>query len=323
MFYHGKNVLIVGGDTRFGHSLIRKLLDQDAHVRATTSGSHDIDVTDNHLEIVTCDLTDQDAIRPVFEDMDIVFLAAYKSAGVKVMKTDSSSLFMHNIDLQPKLIHMAATARVQRVGFVSSSYVYPYTGKPNIESEGFQGDPLIPTNYGIGWCYRYLETLCKHFHMTTKTDYAIIRPSAYYGPYDNFSREDGHVIPASIVKAIERMDPYEVWGDGNDVRSFIYVDDLIEGFMATVESYPVAEPINICARDTHTIKDVVRIILDHVGFSPRIVFSTDQPSAAPYIAPDPGRARELLNWEDKISLEEGLKRTIDWYIEWRTLHDDS
>lgn len=315
MFYKGKNVLVAGGAGMSGQSLIGKLLEQGAHVRATQYKFRKITLAHKNLEVLQCDLLNDSEARSVFKDMDIVFLAAAEVGGAKVIREDPSRLIMYNLDLHAKLIHLAAKVGVQKCAFISSSYVYPDTGKPNVESEGFQGNPWIPVNYGLGWVKRYLETLCKHFHLVSKTDYAIVRPTAIYGPHDKFDLEQSHVIPALIVKAVDRMDPYEVWGNGEDVRCFTYVDDLVDGLMLTVEKYAVAEALNICTREAHRVKDVVQIILDHLKFQPRVVFNSDKPSVIPYKVSDPARAREVIKWEAKIGLDEGLKRTLDWYQE--------
>ena len=93
------------------------------------------------------------------------------------------------------------------------------------------------------------------------------------------------------------------------------MDDLADGLLLTTEKYAVAEALNICPRKTHTVKEVVRILLDYLEFHPKVIFGTDKPSLIPYKVSDPSRARELLGWEAKVSLEEGLRRTVDWYIE--------
>ena len=316
MFFKGKNVLVAGGAGMIGQSLVRRLLAEGAYVRATQYKSRKITLRHKNLEVVSCDLRNEEEARPVFKDMEIVFLAAAEVAGAKVIKEDPSYLIMSDLEIHAKLIHLASRMGAARCAFISSSYVYPHIGKPNKEEEGFQGDPWKPYNYGLGWMRRYLETLCKHFQMVGRTNYAIIRPTAIYGPYDTFDLEKSHVIPALIVKAINRMNPFEVWGNGEDVRSFTYVDDVTEGLMFMVEKYAVAEAINICTKETHTVKDVIQILFDYLEFHPQIVFRTDKPSLIPYKVSDPSRARKLLGWEAKVSLEEGLKRTVDWYLEY-------
>lgn len=298
-----------------GQSLVRKLLEQGANVRATQFKSRKITLTHKNLRVIPCDLRNEEEARSVFKDMEIVFLAAAEVVGAKVIKEDPSRIIMSDLELHARLIHLAEKMGAERCAFISSSYVYPHTGGPNKEEEGFQGDPWKPFNYGLGWMRRYLETLCKHFQMVSRTKYAIIRPTAIYGPHDKFDLEESHVIPALIMKAVQRMDPFEVWGNGEDVRSFTYVDDVAEGLILTMEKYAAAEAINICTRETHTVKDVVKILFDYLEFHPTVLFSTDKPSLIPYKASDPSRAKEILKWEAKVSLEEGLKRTVDWYLE--------
>lgn len=313
-WYRGKNVLVTGGAGLIGQGLVRRLLADGAYVRATQYRARTIALRHPRLEIVPGDLREEAVRRAAFRDMEVAFLAAAWVGGAKTVRADPSALIMYNLDLQSKLIHAAAAMKVSRCGFVSSTYVYPDTGRPNVESEGFIGDPWIPTNYGLGWIKRYLETLCRHFQLVSSTAYAIVRPSTAYGPHDHFDLETGHAIPSLIMKAVARMDPFEVWGNGEDVRTFVYVDDLVDGFLRAVERDPIAEAVNLGARQPHTIKEVVRLLLDVLGFWPAVVFSTDKPSAIPYKVSDPSRALERLGWAATVSLEEGLRRTVDWYV---------
>lgn len=314
MFCKGKNVLVAGGAGLVGQSLVPKLLERGAFVRATQFQRRRLSLRHKNLEVVSCDLNDEKQAAPLFKDMDFVFIAAGVVGGAKQIKEDPSSLILGNLYLRSKLIYLAAREGVEHCTVISSSYVYPHTGKPNKEEEGFQGDPWIPTNYGLGWVERYLETLCRHFHLTSKTRYAIVRPTAIYGPHDHFDPDRAHVIPNLIRKAVNRMSPFEVWGTGDDVRSFTYVDDLTEGLLLTAEKHAEADALNICTKETHTVKDVIRILFNVLEFHPQVMFSTDKPSLIPYKVSDPSRAKQLLNWEAKVSLEDGLKRTVDWYV---------
>lgn len=317
MFYRGKNILVLEGARMFGRTLLTKLLEQGAHVRTTIDPSREMDIQHKNLEIINWDPIQPENSEALFQDIQIAFLTSNKTAGAKVIKEAPHRLFLDNIRLQPKLMALAVKQGVERVGFMSSSYIYPDTGKANVEAEGFLGNPP-PVSYGIGWCYRYLETLCKHFQMTSKTQFAIVRPAAYYGPYDNFNLEEAFVIPSLILKALNKMNPFEVWGNGEDVRCFTYVDDLMDGLLLAVEKHAIAEGINVCPEETHTVKQIVAMICEILDFKPQIRFSTDKPSVAPYKVSSPAMAKKILGWESRIQIREGLKRTIDWYINKRT-----
>ncbi|MDP3921269.1 MAG: NAD-dependent epimerase/dehydratase family protein [Candidatus Omnitrophota bacterium] len=315
MFYKGKNVLVAGGGGLVGQSLVTKLLDQGAHVRATQYRHRKIAACHKNLEIVSCDLRNQDEARDVFKDMDIAFLAAARVRGAKQLQENPADLILDYLDLHAKLITLAAASKVGRCSFISSCYIYPDTGKPNRESEGFEGDPWIPTNYGIGWTTRYLETLCRYSHMTTKTDYGIVRPNAYYGPHDNFDPEHCHVVPALIVKATQKMNPFEVWGDGEQIRCFTYVDDLVDGILLNLEKNATCDPVNICTEKTNNVKDIVALILDILKLNVEVCYAPDKPSTIPYRVSDASKAKKILGWEARTSLREGLKKTIEWYQE--------
>ena len=305
---------MAGGSGLIGQNLTRRLLEEGAYVRATRYRKRAMDLQHKNLEVVSCDLLTEEGLRAAYRDMEIAFITAARVGSAKVVTEGPSELILYNLELQSNLIHWAAKSRLMRCGFVSSTYVYPDTQQPSREEEGFQGDPPKPTIYGLGWFKRYLETLCKHFQMTSETDFCIVRPSTIYGPFDHFNLEEGHAIPALIVKAAGRMDPLEVWGSGMDVRSYLYVEDLVEGFLRAVEKYAVGEALNLAGPRPATIRDVVRILLDLLEFRPEVLFSTDKPSTVSYKVSDSSRARELLRWRPQVGLEEGLKRTVDWYL---------
>ena len=314
MDYQGSNVLVAGGAGLVGQSLVRKLLDRGASVRATEFQNRKIDLTHKNLEVVRCDLREPEAARRVFRDMDAAFLAAARVRGAKHLQANPSDLILDYLEMHSRLIAQAAAAGVERCGFISSCYIYPDTGKPNIEEEGFERDPWIPTNYGIGWTTRYLETLCRHFHMTSQTKYAIIRPNAYYGPHDNFDPEESHVIPALIVKAVRGMNPFEVWGDGRQIRCFTYIDDLAEGNLLNLARNATCDPVNISSPEAYRISEIVSLILDILNLDAEVRYDPSKPSTIPYRVSDPTKAKHLLGWEAGTDIREGLSRTIDWYV---------
>lgn len=312
-YFRGKKVFVAGGAGMVGQAVVRMLLENGARVRATQYRTRKFAISHPDLEVVSCDLADESAARPLFDGVDVAFLLAGVVAGAAGIKNRASALIMSNLRVRSTLIALAAEAEIPRVGVLSSSYVYPASSRPDKEDEGFVGDPPPPHNFGLGWVERYLETLCRHFQYSGKTRFSIARPTAIYGPNDRFDPEHSHVIPALIRRAVAREDPFEVWGTGNDVRSFTYVDDVADGLMRMVardEDYGV---LNICVRESNTVRDVVGFLQEILDFHPRVVFLSDKPSMAPYKVSDPSRAKEVLGWEARIGLREGIERTVDWY----------
>ncbi len=123
------------------------------------------------------------------------------------------------------------------------------------------------------------------------------------------------MIPALIRKVVEGQNPVVVWGDGTQTRSFLYVSDLVEGMLAALEHYVVADPVNLGTDEEVTIAELVRMIAALSQRTPRVVFDSTKPTGQPRRNGDFGKARTLLRFHPRVSLEEGLRRTIRWYLE--------
>jgi len=162
---------------------------------------------------------------------------------------------------------------------------------------------------------QFSEVLCEMYtKIKNPMKTIVVRPANIYGPYDDFKWETSHVIPSLIRKVVERHNPIEVWGDGNDIKDFIYVDDLIEGDLLAMEKNESSSPINIATGRPCTIREVLKTILATDNYQgAKIVFDTSKPTMIPRRLIDNSKAKELLGFEAKTSLEEGIKKTVDWY----------
>jgi GDP-L-fucose synthase len=151
-------------------------------------------------------------------------------------------------------------------------------------------------------------------------------PVNMYGPADNFHPETSHVIPALIRKFVEaknKKDPeVTLWGDGSASREFLYVEDCAEAIVKAAEWYNEAPPVNIGVGSEITIKELANLISSMVGYEGQIVYDTSKPNGQPRRCLDTSRAFQEFGFKAKTSLEEGLKKTIDWYQggnEWLSL----
>ena len=161
---------------------------------------------------------------------------------------------------------------------------------------------------------RYLERISEFVASKSDMKIAIVRPTAVYGRWDNFDLLTSHVIPSLIRKAVERNDPYEVWGTGEEVRDFLYASDLARGCLLMLEKYAGVDPINIGYGNGIAIKEVVKIILKAAGYEKaNVVFNSSKPSTIPFRMVDTSKAKRVLGFEPRVSLEEGLTDTVKWY----------
>jgi GDP-L-fucose synthase len=183
------------------------------------------------------------------------------------------------------------------------------------EAEMFDGDPH-DVYFAAGWMKRYAEILCRTYaeKVPQPMPTVVVRPSNVYGPYDKFDFAVSHVTAALIRRVVERQNPLEVWGTGEDVRDLIYVDDFIEGMLAAFATDQSHLAINICSGTGHSVREILQKILAADRYdNADIRYDPSRPSTIPVRLMDNSAARKQLGFTANTSLEEGLGRTIQWY----------
>ena len=309
--FKGKNVLVTGAAGLAGSAAVLRLLDEGSNVRATIFNSRKLNFEHKNLDVIKCDLHSYQSCLDVTSDIDIVLNFVAYIRGAKGQVDSPTSLVRNNVNPTINMIDAATASGVDRFGFVGSSTSYPPSDTPILESQGFDDEPY-PCYEGVGWMKRYSEKVCQYFHKNSNTKFAMIRTTAIYGPRDNFN-ERGHVIPQLILKADRRDDPFEVWGDGTQVRDFIYVDDLVDGLLYMVEHHAVADPVNIATGIPTNVKTLVKTITDAYEYQPEFYFDKTKPTMIPTRLVDVTKAREL-GWEAQVGLRAGIIKTTEWFV---------
>lgn len=313
-FYKNKNVLITGAAGITGHSAVKRLLDEGAHVRATVFSKRKLNLYHKNLEVIQCDLMNHEDCMKVLKDMDICFnfVAFIKGAKGQTDSKNSLDLVRNNLFPSINMFDAAVRSKIDRFGFVGSSTMYPDVSHAVNEDEAYDSNPH-QLYRGVGWMKRYSEKVIEYYNSISTTKFGMIRTTAIYGPNDAFN-DDGHVIPQLILKADSKMNPFEVWGDGSQVRDFVYVDDVVDGLMTVVEKNPIARPYNIATGKGTTVKELVETITSIYGYSPEFKYDVTKPTMIPIRLVDVSRIKNELGWESKYDLKSGLKKTIEWYI---------
>ena len=317
--FKNKSVLVAGGTGFVGMNLINRLLSLGANVRATIHRKEPV-ILDDRIEYVRCDLTRMEDCRKVVSDMDYVFLCAANTSGAAVMQATPLVHVTPNIVMNAQMLEAVYFAKVRKFVWISSSAAYPPSGdKPVREDELFNGDPY-EKYFPVAWMKRYTEILCRMYSekLTDPMPTVVLRPSNIYGPYDDFEFETSHVMAALIRKVVERHDPLEVWGTGDDVRDLIYIDDFIDAMILATEKTESYNPINIASGRGYSIKEILQMILEVDGYTDaNIKFNTSKPSTIPIMLIDITKADTVLGFKAKTGLREGIRRTIEWYKNWR------
>lgn len=314
-YFKDKNILVAGGTGFIGSNLVDRLLSLGANVRSTIH-QRDIVVNDDRIQYIKCDLLEMEACKKVIKDIDYVFMCAASTSGAAVIASTPLIHVTPNIIMNSQMLEASYFDGVKKFIFISSNAAYPPSGDRLVkEDEMFSGDPY-DTYFGVGWMKRYTEILCKLYSEKLKNPMKtiVIRPSNIYGPYDDFDPATSHVMAATIRKVAERHCPIEVWGDGNDIRDLIYIDDFIDAIILATEKIDTFDPINIGYGKGYSIKEILQIAIEIDGFnSAQIVYNSSKPSMIPIRLIDTSKAEKLLGFKPKTDIKEGIKKTIDWY----------
>ena len=295
------------------------------------------------------DLTNQFQVQTFFkkEKPDYVILAAAKVGGIYANNTYPADFIYQNIMIEANVIHAAYQNKVKRLLFLGSTCIYPKAVEQPMREEALLTDLLEPTNEPYALAKIAGIKLCESYNRQYGTDYRSVMPTNLFGEGDNFDLESSHVIPALIRKihlgrlameenwkAIKENEkkygllpvscsllPIKIWGSGNAMREFLYVDDMAAASLFILEldkdtynanTQPMLSHINIGTGKDVTIREVAETIKDIVGFKGDLIFDTEKPEGPPRKLIDVSRLTNM-GWKYSIDLEEGLKKTYKWY----------
>jgi len=311
--FNGKNILVAGGSGFVGANLIKHLLEKGANVRATLH-KKDAVIRDNRIDYVRCDLLLSEDCGRICRDMDYVFLCAANTSGAAVMENTPLVHLTPNIIMNSLMLEAAYAAHVEKVLFISSNTVYPVTDYPVKEDD--VTNEFFEKYYIVGWMKRFSEIMCEMYSTKIKKPMqtVIVRPANIYGPLDDFEWETSHVLPALIRRVVERHAPIKVWGDGRDIKDFIYIDDFIEGMLLAMEKIEGFDMVNIASGKQYNLRDILDTIIRLDSYeNAEIIYDSSKPTMIPKRLIDPSKARNLFGFESETSIEDGLKKTIEWY----------
>jgi GDP-L-fucose synthase len=308
-FWADKKILVTGGAGFLGSFLVEKLIERGVK-------------KENILipRSKDCDLRKYENCEKVVQGQDIVFHLAAKVGGIMYNKTHPAEIFYDNLILGVQLMEAARKADVRKFIAVGTVCSYPkFCPVPFKEDDLWNGYPE-ETNAPYGLAKKMLIVQAKAYR--EQYGFNVICPILVnlYGPRDNFDPESCHVIPALIKKVVDAQklnkNFIEVWGTGKASREFLYVEDAAEGLILAAEKYNSPEPFNLGTGKEISIKDLVNLIARLCGFQGEIRWDTTKPDGQPRRVLDISRAKKFFGFEAKISFENGLKKTIEWYLQY-------
>jgi GDP-L-fucose synthase len=312
-YYKNKKVLVAGSAGFVGSNLVKNLVSCGAQVSGTLfKKAAQFHV--NGCEYIKCDLTQlADCIR-VTKGIDYVFMAAANSSGAEVMEKTPLVHLTPNIVMNAHMLAASYQNSISKFCFISSNTVYPVTDFAVREEDvNFE---YFDKYFIVGWMKRFTEVMCEMYSNKIKNPMitVVVRPGNLYGPYDKYTWKESKVIAALIRRAIEKQNPFDVWGDGLDIKDFLYIDDFIEGLLTVFEKSNGFHPVNIASGVPVNIRETLAHILKEVDYANADVrFDPSKPSMLPIRMINTSLANEEFGWSAATPLELGIRKTIDWY----------
>jgi len=249
---------------------------------------------------------------------DIIIHLAAVVGGIGINKDNPGKFFYDNLMMGVQLVETSRLAKIPKVVLIGTICAYPkFTEVPFKEEDLWDGYPE-ETNAPYGLAKKMLLVQSQAYRKQYGFNSIYLLPVNMYGPGDNFDLYSSHVIPALIRKCVEAVqnnkDYIEVWGTGKASREFLYVEDAARGILLAAEKYNSSEPVNLGAGFEITIKELVYKIAKLTDFKGEIRWDSSKPNGQPRRSLDVSKAKKLFGYEAKVNFDEGLKRTIDWFI---------
>lgn len=266
------------------------------------------------------DLRDPKQVEEFFqtEKIDYVFLAAAKVGGIVANNQYPADFIRDNLMIQTNVIDSAYRSGVEKLLFLGSTCIYPKLAPQPLKEEYLLTGELEPTNEPYALAKIAGIKMCESYNRQYGTKYISAMPTNLYGKNDNFDLHTSHVLPALIRKFHEAKESnaefVEVWGTGTPLREFLYSDDLADACVYLMNNYEGNEIVNIGVGEDLSIKELAEKVKATVGFTGELRFDTSKPDGTPRKLVDVTKIN-ALGWKATTSLDEGLKKAYDWFLQ--------
>jgi nucleoside-diphosphate-sugar epimerase len=298
---------------------VDRLVERGAHVSVVddlTSGRRsniDAHIRSGAVKFIEADLREPGVTRSTMKGVQIVFHLAADHGGrgyVDLHQAGPAS----NLFLDGLIFWEAVKAGVQKVVFASSGCVYPNYMQTDPKKEIYLREadvnPPHDADNMYGWAKLMAELTLQAYHREHNLGAASCRYFTVYGPRG----VENHAVIAMIARAFVKQNPFEVWGDGTQIRNWTYVDDIVSGTILAAEKINDGTAVNLGTMERVRVVDAVKMVLEFSGHKAELRFRPDMPTGPANRVADNSLAKKLLGWEPKTTFRDGLRKTMDWYF---------
>ena len=307
-------ILVTGASGLIGTHLVKTLLNLKFKVRGVIHNRQHYFQKNENLELIKGDLTDAKFCESACKGVDYVFHLAVETGSIVKNEKHPASIMTPTILMDFNMLNASHNQKIKKYLYCSCACVYPSDISDMIESSAWSGPPP-KMHETISWAKRISELQCQSFQKEYGDKIAIVRPSNTFGPYDIFHEENSHVISAFIKKATKKTNPFQIWGNGEQIREFVYAGDVAEGMILAMNKQGNTDPINLAGGTSIKIKELAEMIISIIEYKPEIKFDQTKPTGHLKRILNSEKSKAVLGFKPKTGLEEGLKKTIEWYLQ--------
>lgn len=312
-----RRLFLAGATGMAGSSILNYLIENNSEIRITAS-YHNIPPVLNHhsIDYIQGDLRSLEDCRRMIKGCDCAIMSAAYAGGADFVKNFPWQHMKENLLMNIQMLEAFHLEGIRRVIFIGSAACYQeFEG--SIKEDGLDLN-IEPHDmyFGFGWAMRFIEKLCKFLNQKYGIQISIVRLANIFGPFDKFDPQRSNFIPALIRKAVDRMDPYEVWGSPEVTRDVLYSEDFAKAIAMMICNDKIKfDILNLGSGLRTTVGNVVKWALKSAGHTPaEIKYIQNKPTTIKFRALDCSKAKTVLGWEPKFSIEEGINKTTEWWM---------
>lgn len=310
-----QKVLICGATGFIGRNVAEQLSKRnDFELYGTYLRSEPFE--NSKIKMIKTDLRKEDEVNGVIKGIDIVVQMAATTSGAKDINERPYIHVTDNAVMNSLLLRSAFENGAKHFIFPSCTVMYQPSNKPIKETDFNGNQELIQNYFGVGNTKVYIEKMCEFFSRLGRTKHTVIRHSNIYGPHDKYDLDKSHVFGATMAKVmtVKEENKINVWGDGSEERDLLYVSDLVNfiGLAIDRQEKPY-ELYNVGLGRATSISNLVKKIRNNAGSNAKIEYDITKPTIKTTLCLDTTKAKRELGWEPKVSLDEGIEKTMEWY----------
>lgn len=311
-----KNLLILGGEGFIGRNCLEYFYNKNEYNITSTYFSkikHDKLDGVNYVKI---DLRNENEVKSLLKNKDIVIQAAATTTGSKDVVNNPFIHVTDNAVMNSWIFREAHLNNVEHLIFFSCTVMYQSKNKKQKESDWTESERLYDKYFGVGNTKVYLEKMCEFYSSLGNTKFTSIRHSNVFGPYDKYDLDKCHVVPAFVNKVVNSEKKLNIWGDGSANRDIIFIDDLVNFVDLVIQKQENKyELLNCGYGESFSILKIAEILMKIENKKLELDLDLSAPNIPTTVVLDCEKAKKLLGWEVKTNIEDGLKKTLNWYKE--------